>query len=262
MSAHAGTFDDRGPMWNGSLKGPFWRSLALHMVVIGGFSLYAWWTGASEVFGDPKAGGFAVGIEVVKSIPLPSRGETNPVASDTKSTAPPKAAGKPAPKAAPEPPPPDAIALERTKSRPPAVARTLRSFDELASNQLTSRSLPALSSPMFAAVPGSGQIGMAGNTTLGTRFPAYAAQIRQLVQQNWRTADVDPAIKTAPRVTIVFELLRDGSTRNVRLTQKSGIPTLDFSVERAIAGASPFPPLPADYERNSIDVEFNFELRR
>lgn len=262
MSAHAGTFDDRGPMGNESLKGPFLRSLALHAAVIGGASLYAWWFGGAEVFGDPRAGGFAVGIEVVKSIPLPSRGPTNPVASDTRSTAPPKAAEKRAPKSAPEPPAPDAIALDRARSRPPAVQRTLRSFDELASNQATSRSLPALSSPMFAAVPGSGQIGMAGNTTLGTRFPAYAAQIRQLVQQNWRTADVDPSLKTAPRVTIVFELLRDGSTRNVRFTQKSGIPTLDFSVERAIASASPFPPLPAGYEGNSIDVEFNFELRR
>lgn len=262
MSVHTGTFDERGPMWDESLKGPFWRSLTLHAAVIGGFSLYAWWTGATEVFGDPNAGGFAVGIEVVKSIPLPSRGETNPVANDTRSTAPPKAAAKQAPKTAPEPPDPDAIAIGRAKSRPAAVQRTLRSFDELASNQLTSRSLPALSSPMFSAVPGSGQIGMAGNTTLGTRFPAYAAQIRQRVQQNWRTGDVDPSLKTAPRVTIVFQIMRDGSTRNVRLTQRSGIATLDFSVERAIVSASPFPPLPAEYERDSIDVEFNFELRR
>ena len=115
---------------------------------------------------------------------------------------------------------------------------------------------------MFSGVTGSGQIGINANTTLGTRFPAYAGQIRQLVQQNWRTADVDPSIKTAPRVTAVFTLMRDGTTRNIHLTQQSRIPTLDFSVQRAIQAATPFPPIPAEFEKDSIEVEFAFDLKR
>jgi len=261
MTAHVSTFD-HDPAWNESLKAPFLRSTLLHVAIIGGFSAYAYWIGGIEVFGDKNAGGSTVGIEVVQSIPLPSRGEANPVANDTKSVAPPPPAPKAAPKAKVEPPPPDAIAIEKSKTTPrPTPPRTLRSFEDIEKNQVTSKSAPALSNPMFAPVAGSGQIGVGANTTLGTRFPAYAAQLRQIVQQNWRTSDVDPSIKTAPRVTVVFELLRNGTVRNIQLRQKSGIATLDFSIQRAIQISS-FPPLPQEYERQSIDVEFQFELRR
>lgn len=261
MSAYAATFE-HDPAWTESLKGSFVRSTLLHIAIVGGFSAYAWWFGGKESLGDPNAGGTAVGIEVVKAIPLVSKGETNPVANDTKSVAPPKQAEKKAPKAQPEKSP-DGIAIEKAKQKqPPAAQRTLRPFDEVADNQLTSKSLPSLSSPMFANVAGSGQIGMAGNTTLGTRFPAYAGQIRLLVQQNWRTEDVNASIKTAPRVIVVFQLMRDGTARGVRLTQASGYPDLDFSVRRAIESASPFPRIPPDFEKDSIEVEFQFELRR
>jgi len=261
--SYAATFD-HDPAWNESLKGPLVRSALLHIAIIGGFSAYAWWLGGTEKFGAKDAGGAAVGIEVVKSIPLVTTGETNPVANDTKSIVPPKLEEKKAPKAQPDKDP-DGIAIEKAKAKkppPPATQKTLRPFDEVTPNQLTSKQLPAMSSPMFAPVAGSGQIGLAGNTTLGTRFPAYAGQIRQLVQQNWRTADVDPSLKTAPRVTAVFTLMRDGTARNIHLTQKSGFPTLDFSVERAIQAASPFPRIPAEFEKDSIEVEFAFELRR
>jgi len=112
-------------------------------------------------------------------------------------------------------------------------------------------------------VAGSGQIGSSlENTTLGTRFPGYAAQIRTLVQQSWRTEDVNASIKTAPRVSVVFQLMRDGSARNIRLTRTSGYQDLDFSVRRAIESVSPFPRIPPEFEKDSIEVGFEFELRR
>jgi len=259
--SYAATFE-HDPAWKESLKGPLVRSTILHLAVIGGFSAYAWWLGGVETLGAKDAGGAAVGIQVVNAIPLVTTGETNPVANDSKAVAPPKPVEKPAPKAQPEKNP-DGIAIEKSKKAPPPVQqKTLKSFSEIATNQLTSKELPRLSSPMFAPVAGSGQIGLKEDSPLGTRFPAYAAHVRQMVQQNWRTTDVPDSIKTAPRVIAVFQLMRDGTARGVRLKQESGVPTLDFSVQRAIQAASPFQPIPAEFERDSIEVEFTFELRR
>jgi TonB family protein len=44
--------------------------------------------------------------------------------------------------------------------------------------------------------------------------------------------------------------------------QRSGNPTLDYSAQRAVLEAAPFPPLPAGFERDSARVEINFELKR
>jgi TonB family protein len=59
-----------------------------------------------------------------------------------------------------------------------------------------------------------------------------------------------------------FDLMRDGSIRNLRLLQSSGISSLDFSVQRAIQDSSPLPPIPAGFPRSYASVEFWFELKR
>jgi TonB family protein len=73
---------------------------------------------------------------------------------------------------------------------------------------------------------------------------------------------VDPAIKTAPPVVATFEISRDGSVRAVALLDKSGISSLDFSVQRAILDSNPFPPLPQGFDKDSAKVELWFELKR
>jgi TonB family protein len=97
---------------------------------------------------------------------------------------------------------------------------------------------------------------------LGNRFPGYAQQIQELIARKWRTGDVDPNLQSAPTVIATFDLMRDGTTRNIKLLQRSGILSLDFSVQRAIQDASPFPPIPAGYDKDSVPVEFWFVLKR
>jgi outer membrane biosynthesis protein TonB len=48
----------------------------------------------------------------------------------------------------------------------------------------------------------------------------------------------------------------------MQLLQTSGVPSLDFSVKRAILDASPLPPIPPGFDRDSAKVEFTFELKR
>ena len=45
-------------------------------------------------------------------------------------------------------------------------------------------------------------------------------------------------------VTVAFEILPDGTVRNLRIDTTSGVPSLDRSALRAVADASPLPPLP------------------
>ena len=52
-----------------------------------------------------------------------------------------------------------------------------------------------------------------------TRFAAYAEQIQQLVAQKWRTGDVDPHMQNAPVVIATFDLMRDGTIRNLQILQ-------------------------------------------
>lgn len=250
-------FDDRQ-----SSGGYFLAALVLHAAVFGGLALYNLAT-ERHSFGAPDAGGAAVGVEAVKSIPLPHSGPTNPVANDTKSEIPQAPVKQEAVKERDIPK--DAVRLKgRTpkKSRETTTKPRFRSFDELEPNQLTSTSPQAVSNQAFTAMPGAGRVGTGINTTLGDRFPAYAAQIQQIIAQKWRTGDVDPSLKTAPTVIATFEIMHDGRVRALALLEKSGISTLDFSVQRAISEASPFPPLPPGFDKDSAKVELWFELKR
>jgi TonB family protein len=203
----------------------------------------------------------------VNSIPLPHHGAENPVANDTESQVP-QTPAKPVEKVQEEKlPPPDAVPLKskKAKKEPDKVAsekRRFRPFKDLDPNQLTAKEAPQVANPLFSALPGAGRVGTGANTTLGTRFGAYSQQIQQLIASKWRTSDVDASINSAPTVIATFDLYRDGSARNVKILQRSGVPTLDFSVQRAILEASPFPPIPPGFDKDSAKVEFWFELKR
>jgi len=258
MTQHADILDEREPLKN-ALVG----SVALHVTIVASLAFYGWMSTHTESFGSKDAGGASVGVEAVNAIPLAHTGPKNPVANDTESQTP----QKPVEKVKEKPPPPDAIPLKskrvkRSQADVASANQRFRSFKELEPNQVFSQHVPAVSSPLYAASPGAGRIGTGINTTLGTRFPAYAKQIEEMVAQKWRTGDVDARIQTAPPAIVTFDLMRDGTVRNVVVLQRSGIPTLDFSAQRAILEASPFPPIPPAFERDSVGVEFSFELKR
>jgi TonB family protein len=260
MTQHADILDTRE-----SVRGAFAGAIALHLTLVA-VVLFSTYFANTNDFGSQNAGGAAVGIEAVNSIPIPHHGMQNPLANDTPSEAPQAPVKQPVERRKAETPPPDAIPLKMKNLKKPAKVASerqrYRPYDELEKNQLTSTTAPQVSSPLFSAQPGSGKVGPGANTTLGFRCPGYAAQIQTLVAQHWKTGEVDPRVQTAPVVIATYDLLGDGSIRNVRLLQTSGISTLDYSVQRAIQDASPFPPIPSTCGRDSAKVEFTFELKR
>jgi len=104
----------------------------------------------------------------------------------------------------------------------------------------------------------AGRIGAGPHTTLGDQFAGYADQIRRIVESKWRT---DLNVQSAPVVIARFDLMRDGSVRNLELVQRSGVTALDNSVLRAIQD-SVFPPIPPEFTHSYASIEFTFDLKQ
>lgn len=257
-----------------SLQKPLILSLVLHTAVFGLVAIYearSFRPGA--MWGSPgPGGGGAVSITPVSKIPLPGRqGMLQPVAHDTPSRvpAPPKPVARQRAASAEDQ---TAIPIpERTPARRAPIAQSSVTRSSAASSvtseqphQLYSSSGAAVSSPIYGA-PSSGSgpgTGIGSSNPFGERFGYYVELLRQRVASRWDTSRVDPRLQSAPPVVLAFDILRDGRIRNLRFLQRSGHPDLDFSAQRAILEASPFPPLPRGFEREYATIEFWFELRR
>jgi outer membrane biosynthesis protein TonB len=240
-------------------------AVALHGSLIGAFLLPNLIHSNSDKFGDPNAGGASIGVETVDKIPIPHSGRQNPLAANTDNEAP-QERTKPLDRAQKEVVPPDAIKInlhkdkeKKQQAKEESTKRRFRPIEQLESNQLTSKTPQEVSSPLFSQMAGSGRVGLGANTTLGTQFGAYAAQIQDLIARNWHTNDVTAQV--APPVVASFDLMKDGSIRNLTIVQSSRIPSLDFSVRRAIEGVT-LPPLPPGYPRSTAKCEFTFELKK
>jgi outer membrane biosynthesis protein TonB len=238
-------------------------ALALHGSLVAAYLASHWMNLNPDKFGDPNAGGANIGVEVVDKIPIPHNGPQNPLASKSESEAP-QSPPKPVDREKQEVIPPDAEKInlhneKKQQAKEASKPHRFRSYDQLASNQLTSPNPQAVSSSLYSQMPGSGRVGLGANTTLGTQFGAYATQIQELIARNWRTDDV--TVATAPPVIASFDLMRDGSVRNLTIVQGSRIASLDFSVRRAIEGVT-LPPLPQAFPRSTAKCEFTFELKK
>jgi protein TonB len=262
MAPHVDILDQPEP-----LKRPLAGSLVLHVSVFSAILLYSVLEGRREYWGDRNpGGGSSMVVNVVGQVPLPSRGGiVNPVANDTQSEVP-----EPKPenvkKAIVKEPETDAVPLPsrtapKKPSRKQASTNTYRAKQVDRPNQLYSQEGQALVSPMIG-MAGSGGIGVGRGSPFGDKYGYYVDLVRQKVAQKWRQGDVDPRIRSAPPAIVTFTIRRDGSISSVRLAQTTGNLALDYSAQRAIADAAPFPALPAGYGKNDVSIEFWFELKR
>lgn len=259
MASHTDILDQ-----SESIRNPFFGSLILHAAVIGLLVFLGMqYERNHEFWGSPSpSAGGSVAISPVKTIPLPPRvGRPNPVANDTESVVPP-APKEQAPKQKMKPPEPDAVPLKsKTQPKPqPTTASTQTYHSEpLKPTQVTSQQAPAAVSQMYAR-QGAGTVGVDQNSVLGNRFGAYAALLMQRVAERWHTGGLEGV--RVPYAIIAVDIFRNGSIRNPKLVQTSGNYQIDTSAMRAIVEAAPFPPLPQDYERDMINVEFRFQIQR
>jgi TonB family protein len=207
-----------------------------------------------------------VGITPVAHIPLPARaGIQNPVANDTESTIP--SPPKPQPKTQ-RPPEREAIPIKnpnapkRAAQHSESSTQKYRPYETERPNQVYNPTGQATVSPMISLAPGGGGVGSGSQNPFGYGFGWYAQLLRDKVARNWHTEQIDPRLKTAPDVTIVFDLYRDGSVRNVRIGQPSGNFALDQSALRAVVQSAPFQPFPGTMPKDMYSVDLVFRLNR
>jgi protein TonB len=261
MSAHADILDRPEP-----LARPFWVSLTMHLVVLGGLTFGAWADRHRINMGSPTGGGMGgMLVNPVSTIPLPNRGgPVNPVANDTQSQVPtppaPKEKIKPIPKA--KTPPPDAIPLksEKAQTKRQAEAQSQAQINKFREqqkdsvSQLYSSGGQRASNPMYQ-VQGGGGVGLGDNSPFGEEFGYYANIIRDNIARAWKPVRTGGSLS----VVVTFTIQRNGSIANVKVATSSGNQGLDFSAQRAVLDTQ-LPPLPDKFPRNQAEVQMKFEL--
>ncbi len=242
-------------------------SLLLHGLVFGAILLSALLLRHHrQSWGEHDATAGAIQATMVSSIPLPPRQKT----VDTGVLASEKTSAAPAPaKEKTEPPPsPKEVAIP-TKAQPKPAKVAERPMPEPPKHPQ-----PAPPQPQKATTGETAGIRIAQSTmqlkngtasvsvvdrTFGARFAYYVNIVNRTVAQNWYTQEADPRASEGKRVTIVFDIDRDGLPSNARIESRSGSPSLDTSALRALQRVEGFGPLPAG---DHITVEYSFDYRQ
>lgn len=253
------------------LKRFLYYSSVLHAVLLGLIIYGAFVTRTGESWGGP-GGAMTVGlVGNVPAIPLP-RPEVvsnSRVVDETsglyKSEQPPVIK---------TPPPPDAIPIPKFKLAKPVPKYKSRP-SKLLENPTTpppnaipyghggTPTVPTSSFTLGAGTtPGGLGFSGVGGGDFGARFPWYVQAVQQRISRNWLQSTIDPALMTAPRVVVTFDILRDGQAVNIQVTQSSNNYSVDSSAIRAVQNSSPLNPLPAGYSGSRVSVEFWFDFQR
>ncbi len=243
----------------------FTGSLVAHGIVIALVTTSGIFSFSRTHFGDPNASSGSVGVDIVKTIPIPRReGPTNPLANDSTSVVPQQPAPVKLQKQVKQEPEkaieiPDKTARPKKLSPEKQVRDIFKPPEPYKSNQVFSNTPQAANSPMFGK-QGSGGIDVGQASVLGDRYGAYANLVRDRIGQHWNRADLHSL--PSQFCTITFTIQRNGSVTNVQISKPSGDYLLDTSAKRAILDSDPLPSLPPEFPRNEATVELNFQLRQ
>jgi TonB family protein len=97
------------------------------------------------------------------------------------------------------------------------------------------------------------------SNTRGVDFGPYLAEILMIVKQNWYAVIPEAArLGEQGRVSIVFDIQKDGSVPRLELVSSSGKRALDLAAVAGIRASIPFPPLPSQFTGNHLLLQFNF----
>src|SRR5947209_19786974 len=214
-----------------------------------------------------ELGGTKVSLVSAAGIPIPK--ET--VVTESKAVDPTKGLYKEEP---PKPPEPKTDAakipkFEKEKPLPPSrPSRTLENKRPNPDNAVPygkggNPDLPSGYSPTPGSGSSGGMVQGQGNSDFSTRYGWYIAAAKRRVAPNWNVLFLDPSVRNSQTLhcVISFTILRDGTIKNLRVSQSSGNSSFDTSGLRAIQSSVPFAPLPTDWKASDVDVLWDFPER-
>lgn len=232
---------------------------------------------APERWGERQASVGAIQASMVSAIPLPSHArpvQKQVLASEDENQAP-----SPPPKEAAEPPPrpTDILIKAKTPPKKPAPVHT-EAPPKPQPHATPTEATPARRPQPVVPTP-KAQTGETTATQLpqaisqlkngtatatvqdrafGTRYAYYLRLVSQKVSQSWVASEADPRSSQGKRVTLLFDIDREGAPQDVRVETRSASPSLDQSALHAVQRIDSFGPLPAG---NKITIEFSFDYR-
>lgn len=267
-----------GPHPDATLKSMLPWSIGLHAALFAAIVTVTIVHPRVEYWGSSTAGGSAVRVGMVRSLPAiplppPDVVSTSRVADDSKTMY----KAEPLPKNVP---PPDAIEIPKFEREQAQKYKTRKSRLLEDNTKPPMNAVPGVAtgapqvpiSQQQVQVPGAfdvqgatqGGLSMSspGSGDFGSKYPWYAEAVRNRISSNWIQSMVDPSIRVAPRAVLTFQILRDGTIANIQMIQSSGIPSVDTCAKRAVLASSPLMRLPNDFYGNALNVQFYFDFRR
>jgi periplasmic protein TonB len=166
---------------------------------------------------------------------------------------------------------PDFKTLEKPNKKPPPPPRQNKAFEPKIPNPENAVPGKNLGSPNITTGagtnPGSSSTpGLAvkseGGGDFASRYGWYIESVKRRIQGNWLQNTIDPAVRAArtAHAIVEFTILKDGTVKDIRISQASGNLSMDNSGLRAIMSSNPMPALPPDYSGSSVRVIFDFDL--
>jgi TonB family protein len=96
----------------------------------------------------------------------------------------------------------------------------------------------------------------------GFPFTYYLQFLSDRISGSWFTSLVDPGVSGLFQTQVYFKIYRNGQVSDLKVEVSSGVPAFDLSALRAIQTASPFAPLPAEYDGQYLGIHLIFEHSR
>jgi protein TonB len=212
---------------------------------------------------------FLVALILVPSFRSKNRFPDNPLVVDLVAAPRPAAQAQPAaPAAAPAPTPETARLETREPPKPKPLPENPEPVKKPKKEPEKTPALPPTPPPAApsetppdesAEVVSDGSGSITALEGLDSRFAWYQASVQAALFGNWRRPALDGLVDSID-VRVTFEILRDGSVRDVRVSDSSGIPALDRSALRAVADAAPLPPLPTSWRGSGLSTACVFRL--
>jgi protein TonB len=240
-------------------------SFFLHLLFAGGIVLFAYMHHAlGHSWGDNNQNAGAIQASMVSAIPLPTTAPPSDNVLATDNPSPNPAPPTPATVAKPQP---DEVLIP-TKTKPP-VKVAERTAPQLLHPQpvAPSNRIPAGEAPGMRIAVSTMQL-TAGTSQMsvpagdfGSRYSYYVNAINRAVSNNWWQQEADPRASNGHAVTLLFDVLRDGTPTNVRVEKASGSSSLDISAKHALQRVDGFGPLPDTYRGDRITVEYTFDYQ-
>ncbi len=261
-----------GATWPRPLREPWVPSFGLSVLCHALALAFVWWMAAIRLGPSERPTIYRVELVELDAFEppvTPPAGVDEPI----ETPAPPPAAAPPEPVAEPTPTPLEPPPLEGRRRSPsarrpeapaPAAAAQPLAVSEPtevapppAAPAVSETPVPPVEPPaatITAEAPAGASTQDVPESPLFTEYAYYRVAMRNKIAAAWSPPPAGAEMVCSVR----FRIVRSGHLTGAQLATSSGLPWFDQTALRAVAQASPLPPLPADFPDDQVGVLFHF----